>query len=46
MRVGLALSSIVHLAVLLVAYLAFASPRLFDPRRPKRWRSTSCAPTR
>jgi outer membrane biosynthesis protein TonB len=31
MRVGLALSSIVHLGVLLVAFLAFASPRLFDP---------------
>jgi outer membrane biosynthesis protein TonB len=31
MRVGLALSSIVHLGVLLVGYLAFASPRLFDP---------------
>jgi outer membrane biosynthesis protein TonB len=35
MRVGLALSSIVHLGVLLVAYLALASPRLFDPAPPE-----------
>jgi outer membrane biosynthesis protein TonB len=35
MRVGLALSSLVHLGVLLVAFLALAAPKLFEPTPPE-----------